>query len=135
MTSQAKPLGVVKILAIVMSGVAIFLLLSGGCVVIFIQLFTAHPAYQAAMKIIKENSDVIEALGEPIETALLPLGEIEAKDGGGRAELRISISGPRGKASAKMRAVRSEGEWRLIELMVRLEDGRILNLLEQDNQP
>jgi hypothetical protein len=130
MTTEPKPLGIIKILAIAFSGVVLFLILSGSCVMMFLHLFTSHPAYQEALEKIRENPAVIEALGEPIETALIPYGEVTASGDEGRAELRIGIRGPKGRASARLKAILSDGEWELIELKVRLADGRELDLLD-----
>jgi hypothetical protein len=68
-------------------------------------------AYQEPLRRAQASEEVRALLGEPIEAGWLPQGQIKFSTGdGGRAELSIPVSGPRGKAVIEVRATKRAGE-------------------------
>lgn len=68
-------------------------------------------AYQEPLRRAQASAEVRALLGEPIEAGWLPQGRINFSTGdGGRAELSIPVSGPRGKAVIEVRATKRAGE-------------------------
>lgn len=83
-----------------------------------------------ALAIARAHPELVAALGEPIEVGWLPMGNVRVQGEEGAADLKLSLSGPRGKASLRVRASYDAGEWRFDELIATLDDGRRIDLLE-----
>jgi hypothetical protein len=73
---------------------------------------------------------LIEHVGHPIELGI-PTGSLNAKAGGtGDAQLKFSVSGPKGEGKAYVSAQKQQGAWQLQRATVELENGmRIERLL------
>ena len=98
-------------------------------------------AYEAAMARASENADVVASLGTPIRAGRLHMeGRIvrqryirggSARQEDGSTEIRIPVSGPKGKGTFYVEATLSEGEWSLIRLEFEPQDvGERIDLLE-----
>lgn len=67
---------------------------------------------------IETNSEVVELIGEPMQTGMFVLGSIQTSGPGGNASLQYSISGPKGEAKAYVSATKQMGSWVLQEIIV-----------------
>jgi hypothetical protein len=76
--------------------------------------------YKEALREAAANDVVTQALGSPIEPGWLVLGNINISDGSGTADLKIPISGPKGKAVIHVVATKTDGKWELTTLEVEL---------------
>ena len=118
----------------VLTAVAVcILLVVGGAAGIIGAVFgsiKSSDVYQGALTAAMEDTQVIDALGEPVEAGLIPSGSISVENNSGDASLSIPISGPKGKGTLYVEAVRSAGSWEytLLEVTVDGRPGRI-NLL------
>jgi hypothetical protein len=73
----------------------------------------------------RSNPTVANALGSPIKEGFLVSGNINVNGASGNAELAIPISGPKGKATIYVEAVKSAGEWSFSKLVVKLEQQNV----------
>jgi hypothetical protein len=97
-------------------------------------LIKSSDAYKQALSEARSNTAVTNALGSPIKEGFLVSGNINVSGASGNADLAIPISGPKGKATIYVEAVKSAGEWSFSKLVVRLEETNDnINLL--DNSP
>jgi hypothetical protein len=74
--------------------------------------------YQHALRLARENPQLREALGEPIEAGWLVSGSISTDTTGGSAKLSIPISGPKGSARIYVDATQRAGKWEYEQLQV-----------------
>lgn len=73
----------------------------------------SSPVYQTSMARACNSSCVIEAVGQPVRAGWFNTGTITLNsDGRGRAELRIPITGPKGRGILRVDAMRVSGKWR-----------------------
>ena len=78
-------------------------------------------AYKMTMVQVRSDSQIIEAMGEPIETGFFIMGSINLKNSDGSANLSIPISGPKCSGTAYTEATKKFGAWTINLLVVRLE--------------
>ena len=69
-------------------------------------------AFQLSLARQEASYEVAESLGKPI-TAGFPMGSIEVSGPGGTAQLSYSVSGPKGKGTAHVKATRDLGNWHI----------------------
>lgn len=100
-----------------------------GIVLLFISvLFGAmrsSDVYTFAIQRMRDNPQVVEALGSPIEPAWYLSGELNVSGASGDAQLQIPISGPKNEGDLYIEAEKSAGEWKYSTLAVTV-DGRIV---------
>jgi len=86
--------------------------------------------YQEAVAQATDNPEVINALGEPIETGFFLSGSVNINNADGDAELSIPLSGSKRDGTLYVEAIKTSGEWNFHVLEVEVEgsSGRI-NLL------
>jgi len=93
----------------------VMLALFGGAifaVIMFVfRLIHSSQAYQLALVKARQDPALIVALGTPIEDGLLTSGSIRESGDAGAANLEIPLSGPKGEATLRILAVKSEGVW------------------------
>ena len=80
-------------------------------------------AYKMAVARAKSHPEVIAALGTPIDEGLFLAGKTRVDGSSGEADLRIPISGPKGKGKIYAAATKSAGRWTYSTLAVEV-DGR-----------
>lgn len=80
--------------------------------------------YQEALDRARHDPAVVEALGEPVEPGLLASGSINVDGAGGQADLKIPVSGPRGKGTLLVSATLVAGRWQYSAVVLELADGR-----------
>lgn len=78
------------------------------------------------------NKKVIDLLGEPIEEAGIPSGNISLDNENGEVDFSISIKGSKGKGTLVVRGIRANGTWIYEDLYVRIKETQEeINLLEK----
>src|SRR6218665_85638 len=112
------------------------LLLSCGCLgALFAGLalksFSDTPVFTESVARAKQSPEVREALGEPIETSWLGQQmNIKTHNDEGPAQLTIPLKGPRGEGMLRVKATKTEGNWRFQTLRVDVPDRAPINLLD-----
>jgi hypothetical protein len=76
--------------------------------------------YKQAVAKASADTQVREAIGEPIRPAWLVSGQLNVTGSTGSANLLIPISGSRGKGSIRAVASKSGGVWRFTDLRVNI---------------
>ena len=120
---------------------------AGGCLTIIIlffgligagifgvtKLFSGSEPYAYALEQTTTNKQVIELLGEPVETAGIMQGSINFSNGDGEADIRIPIKGPNGKGKIYVVGSKRNDVWTYSELEVRIdENSEVINLLDEN---
>lgn len=100
------------VLAIVVFGIGIFGLITGVSKV----LKSTEP-YQTAVAQARANEKVVSALGTPIEDGF-PQGSVNTNNDGGDADLKIPITGPKGKGTIHVAGYKSDGKWIYSRMLV-----------------
>ena len=77
--------------------------------------------YKSALARVVAHPSIIEALGSPIKAGFLVSGNTDVNGASGQANLSIPISGPKGKGTVYVAAVKSLGEWNYSGLVVEIE--------------
>jgi hypothetical protein len=118
---------------------------TGGCLLVIIlivafagsliwgvtSMMSDSQAYQDAMTEAQNNSEVIQVLGEPIETDGMSGGSINYSNGYGTAALTIPIKGPNGKATIHVEGSGADNDWTYEKMEVYISDSeQIIDLLE-----
>lgn len=96
----------------------------GGTVLFGLHMIKQSPPYRTALAAARENPEVVEALGEPIEPGFMAIGEFNVSaDDTGRADITIPISGPRGKGAIHVSGVAGPGAdgWEYTRMTVVIE--------------
>ncbi|MCG6157933.1 cytochrome c oxidase assembly factor Coa1 family protein [Rubinisphaera margarita] len=119
---------------------ALLFSLCGGCVgLIYINLMQTirqNPLHSKVVEIARENPQVAEELGAPIEGGFITEGVLEADDDNmnGTADCTIPIGGPQGTARLLVKATLSEGRWTINSLTASMgTSGQVITLVEEDN--
>ncbi|MEM7185684.1 MAG: cytochrome c oxidase assembly factor Coa1 family protein [Bacteroidota bacterium] len=118
---------------------------SGGCLLIIIlfiafagslfvgisSMMTDSQAYKDSMEVVAANPQVIDALGEPIETNGMQGGNLSYKNGLNSAELTIPIKGPNGEATIYVAGSGTDDNWSYTLMEVHIDGtNEVINLLE-----
>jgi len=102
------------------AGCVVMLLLVGGLgvgIVYFVfSLIKSSDVYQDAVARARANTQVVQALGEPIEEWFFVGGSMNTSNGSGSADLHIPISGPNGYGKLHAVATKSGGQWTFTSL-------------------
>lgn len=81
------------------------------------------PVYEQALQAARANSELIDALGHPIEDAPWVLGgSNQQSEGEGEAFFVIPVHGPKGEATVDVEAYHRDGEWTFKTLRAKLEN-------------
>lgn len=90
--------------------------------------------YQTALNRARANPEVVAALGTPIEPRFWVIqGSSEVTDESTR--LKIPIKGPKGTATIVVNGRKVDGRWAYSTMLVRLEDGRTIDLSDAEPPP
>ncbi len=107
----------------------------GGVALIFSMVFgiiKGSEPYTEAVKRARAHPAVKEALGEPIEEGFMPTGSINTQNvngvQSGKADLVITISGPKGAATIRVVGNMTDGKWSYSIMEVKLPDQRVIDL-------
>ncbi len=96
------------------------------------QIENSEP-YKLAFEGAKQDPEVVDALGEPIEKTGVPFGAISAGTGEGEnADIQFSIKGPKGSARVDSHSHKDFGEpqWTLERLIVTPEGGAAIIIID-----
>lgn len=95
---------------------------------------TGSQPYKDAIYKASHNQEIIELLGEPIESDGIMNGSISVENDNGRADISVPIKGPKGKAKVFVIGEKIDGQWYYSEMYVRHAIaegiGREIDLLE-----
>ncbi|MBX2828442.1 MAG: cytochrome c oxidase assembly factor 1 family protein [Flavobacteriaceae bacterium] len=118
----------------------------GGClvaIVLFIAFFGAiffgvttmmsdSQAYKDAMDAASNNTQVIEYLGEPLESHGMMNGSINYSNGRGEADLSIPIRGPKGEGVLDVEGEGRGDNWTYDKMKVYIDEADfVIDLLEE----
>ncbi|HEX4997389.1 MAG TPA: cytochrome c oxidase assembly factor 1 family protein, partial [Terriglobia bacterium] len=96
-------------------------------------LFRYSDVYKEALAIAQSNPETQQALGTPIEAGFLVSGNISVSGDSGRANLSIPIHGPKGTGRLYLEATKVQGKWTYQKLMVQVDKGPRIDLLDAAN--
>ena len=84
---------------------------------------------QKAMQKIRANTEVRQAIGEPMKIVRWPPApfQIETNNGEGEAEMRWDVEGPKGVVKTHLRARLTKNHWDIVILEATLPDGKRLS--------
>ena len=82
----------------------------------------------------QSNPVLMEKLGTPIQMGVWIGGSVDTTSAGGRANLVIPISGPRGKGTLMVFARKADGEWHYLTMYVMIQGGGMVNLLNANER-
>jgi hypothetical protein len=93
--------------------------------------------YKSALAQAKDDPEVTEALGSPLEEGWFMSGSTHVEGPSGHADIAIPISGPKGKGTIYAVADKSAGHWgySTLEVEVKQTGNRIDLLHESGEQP
>jgi hypothetical protein len=109
----------------------LFALFVGGVVLIVFGALKSTDVYKDAVARAKANPAVVEALGSPIQEGIFVSGNSQVSGPSGESNLSIPISGPKGKGTIYLKAVKSLGRWNYVDLVVEIQKtGQRIDLLK-----
>lgn len=103
-------------------GLPLLLIVSfiGGIILLVFTMITSSQPYQDAVSMARQNTQVQQILGTPIEEGWLVMGNIETSGLGanssGMADLSIPIYGPASEGSLYVYATKQAGQWTMHEV-------------------
>lgn len=101
-----------------------FVVFAGSMILGLSNLFQGSTPYKQALALAKSNLQVIEALGEPVETNGTIKGSFTLNNSEGHANFDIPIKGPKDKAILYVDADKQEDSWIYHTLQVVIETTR-----------
>jgi hypothetical protein len=96
----------------------------GSILVIVFSAMKSTDVYKDALARAKADPAVIEALGSPIKDGVLVSGNTNVNGAAGESNLSIPISGPKGKGTIYVSAIKSLGRWNYSGLVVEVGQTR-----------
>ena len=87
--------------------------------------------YKESFHIISTSPQVEAELGAPISGGWWVSGSVNVQNGSGEADLRYSVSGPKGEGIVETAAIRRSGVWHLSSLTLE-KSGQRIDLLAPD---
>jgi hypothetical protein len=107
------------------------------CFVFFVVVASmkSSDAFKESLDKAQHNAEVTGKLGEPVKPGMFVGGSVNRAGESGEAKIDYSISGPKGEAKVYVEGARSGGEWRWSLMEVRLQDGHVINLIEEPPPP
>ena len=100
---------------------ALFIAFVGSIALVAFSSMKSTNVYKDALARARAHPSVIEILGLPIKEGLIVSGNTNVNGASGEANLSIPISGPKGKATIYVAAVKSLGQWNYTGLVVEIE--------------
>jgi hypothetical protein len=91
--------------------------------------FHHHPTTQEAVARAQSDPRIVHALGRAVQVGWFIKGNIHIKNGRGYADLRIPLSGPKGKGTIVLYAREILGKWEFSVLRVDLDDATTIDLM------
>ena len=103
--------------------IALVVVFFAGIMLIVFGAMKSSDAYKTAVARAKANTEVVAALGTPIDEGMFVSGKTNVDGSSGEANLTIPISGPKGSAKIYAVATKRAGRWSYSTLEVAI-DGR-----------
>ncbi len=97
-----------------------------GAIAGFFYLFRNHPVYTQAVTLAKNDPDVIEVFGTPVNDGWLVSGETSEGVGSGSASFSTSISGPNASGQMNISGSKEGSEWRVTSITIYVDGERVL---------
>ena len=97
-----------------------------GCVYgmfVFIVGLMKGEAYQLSFQRLKEHEQVIQTIGQPIESSWYVMGNVSTSGPDGKAAIEYAIEGSESSAKVFVYATRKSGLWSIDELIVAPDPG------------
>ena len=115
--------GIVLLIAALIGAIGFFVLGS----------LRSSDAVKGAVERANRDPQVVAALGQPIEVGYFVSGTISVSGPGGSAELEVPVSGPKGKGTIYLSAVKRAGKWEysILQVAIAGREDRI-DLLQGD---
>ncbi len=114
------------LLAVVVLGAAVAVTMSAA-----IRALKSGELYQKAITTARLNTELSEALGQPLKEGFFAGGSFNYTSTSGRAEITIPVSGPQGNGTITMTAQRTTGPWVISSLVAEVDTTkRRIDLLE-----
>lgn len=110
-------LGVIGASAACVIAIVVF---AGGIVGVVFGAIRSSEVYQLAVDRAVNDSRVVQALGEPVETGFFTTGSIEVEGASGSANIGIPLKGARDRGTLHVSAVKEGGQWRFVLLELEL---------------
>lgn len=112
------------------------ILLCGGCIggslLLYLNTVKSSQPYQQALARIRENAELKEKLGEPIEEATaFPNAQWSLDNNRESAKIQFSVKGPKSDGNVEVEAVAVDGSWSFEKLEVALQDGTSVDLSDE----
>ncbi|MFC4635149.1 cytochrome c oxidase assembly factor Coa1 family protein [Dokdonia ponticola] len=96
------------------------------------KMMSGSEPYQDSLTKAQQNEQVIELLGEPIETVGIMQGSISFSNNDGDADIRIPIKGPNGEGIIYVVAEKRNDVWTYSEQEVRIDqNNEVIDLLNE----
>ena len=96
------------------------------------KMMSGSEPYQDSLTKAQQNEQVIELLGEPIETVGIMQGSISFSNNDGDADIRIPIKGPNGEGIIYVLAENRNDVWTYSEQEVRIDqNNEVIDLLNE----
>ena len=100
--------------------VLLLFVFAGSIIVIAFSAMKSTDVYKEALARAKTDPAVMEALGSPIKDGVLVSGNSSVNGASGESNLAIPISGPKGKGTIYVSAIKSLGRWNYSGLVVEI---------------
>ena len=114
-----------------LTGILLLVFGIGTAIFGFSKLFTESAPYEYALNKASNNPQVIEYLGDNIESNGIMQGTISLKNNSGHANITIPLKGTKGKGSVTIIGTKKDGKWTYEKLFVMIrETNEQLNLLD-----
>jgi hypothetical protein len=123
----------VPVLAVVM--LALFAAFFAAIFAFVFGMMKSSEPYREALTRATADPQIVQALGEPIESGYFVQGSISTQGATGEANLAIPLKGPKGSAKIYVDATQSAGLWEYKTLVVQIEgNNQRIDLLEDDDE-
>ncbi|WP_368563095.1 cytochrome c oxidase assembly factor Coa1 family protein [Pseudoxanthomonas sp. UTMC 1351] len=123
----------VPVLAVVM--LALFAAFFAAIFAFVFGMMKSSEPYREAVARATANPQIVQALGEPIESGYFVQGNISTQGTTGEANLAIPLKGPKGSAKVYVDASQSAGRWEYKTLVVQIEGShQRVDLLEGNDE-
>lgn len=90
---------------------------------IIMSIMRSSDAYQTGLLAAKNNAQLIELIGEPIESGWFITGSVQISGSSGSADILIPISGPKGSGTVHVVGEKKLDVWRFIRINFQDDSG------------
>jgi len=117
------------------TGCLVLVLLCGGGVTAFVYgifgMMKSCDAYKMALERVQKDPAVAAELGTPIKAGWYVTGNVSVSGAGGSASIAFPVTGPEGRATVYVEAMKTAGQWQFRSLAVQIKgSGQRIDLLQ-----